>query len=458
MPGRGWTPQQARAWLEELQYRGMQLGLDRVQKLASILQEPQQAFPSVLIAGTNGKGTVAALLDSVLRRCDLRTGRYTSPHLIDWLERITVCGSPITDREFADALGAVSEGAEAVQATPFEILTMAAFWHFRRAGVERGVLEVGLGGRLDATRICRADLTAVTAIDRDHTAELGEELSAIAREKGAIARPGAPMLLGPGTEGVRSVLEDQAGAVGTEAVRAVDLVHVEGGPDGAWGMTGTAEWRGDAADVAGRSGEDPALGWRMPLAGAHMMANLTTALAALALLRAGGVRIPSSAIQQGIESVDWPGRLQPFPTPRGYPELLLDVAHNPLAVGMVMREIARRRPHRPVRAVLALATDKDLHGVLGRLLPGVEALVATSWGGPRASEPAVIAEAARRVAAEAGMRTRVETETDPVNAVAAAARDLDERGLVLATGSHMLVGALLASLEQPEERHRHRRE
>jgi len=310
---KGWTPDRAFAWLEELQRRGMVLGLERVERLARMLENPQESFPAVLIAGTNGKGTVAAILDSILTCSGLRTGRYTSPHLIDWNERITVAGEEISDEDLARALQSVSTGVEELEATPFEAFTMAAFWHFRQSGIERGVLEVGMGGRLDATRICSADLTVVTSIDRDHTSELGDELPEIAREKGAIARAGVPLLLGPGTDPVRSVLEEQAQELSAPAFRAVDLAQVEGMADADWGLRGEARLAGPA----GEQQEELHIAYHLPLAGDHMLANLTTALGAVVLLRRSGVVIEKEAIVEGIARVDWRGRLQALPTPSG---------------------------------------------------------------------------------------------------------------------------------------------
>ncbi len=439
MTDQRWTPERAYEWLEELQRRGMLLGLERVVRLAGLLDDPQESFPSVLIAGTNGKGSVAAMIDAVLARSGIRTGRYTSPHLIEWTERITVESTPIAAQEFADALQVVSEGADEVEATPFEALTMAAFHHFRECGIERGVVEVGLGGRLDATRICRADYTIVTAIDRDHTTELGEDLNTIAREKGAIARAGAPMLLGPGTESVRPALEEQAKEIGAQVYRAVDLARVEGVPDDAWGLRGEAELTGL-----------PVLDFHLPLAGDHMAANLTTALAVIGLMRESDPRITADTIAEGIKRVEWPGRLHAVPTPPGSPELLLDVGHTPAAAELVVREIERRRPGRRLHVVVALATDKDLDRFLHHLVPGASRLVATTWEGPRAAEPRRIADSAGVIATEGGRSPAIEVEHDPMTALRQAALGLGEKGVVLAIGSHRLVGTILRALEEGE--------
>jgi dihydrofolate synthase/folylpolyglutamate synthase len=309
-------------------------------------------------------------------------------------------------------------------------------------------VEVGLGGRLDATRICRAEVTAVTAIGVDHIAELGADPAGIAREKGAIARPGAPMVLGPSTQPVREVLEGQVAAIGTESVWAADRVGLEAVED-VWGWRGRAIWQGPAAEVARQQGEEAAFDWRLPLAGEHMLRNLTTALAIVSCLRERGWRLPTPALATGIAALDWPGRLQLVASPPGRPALLLEVGHNTLAARAVAAHLARRpRAHR--RLVMAIASDKDAAGVLDCLLPGTEKMVATTWGGPRALPPEELARCALQQARSAGRDLPVETAPDPVTAVARAGRGLREDGLIVALGSHMLVGPLLAALRRPD--------
>jgi dihydrofolate synthase/folylpolyglutamate synthase len=450
MPVDVWTPAHARAWLDDLQRRGMLLGLDRVEDLAGRLGNPERSFPSILIAGTNGKGTVAALLDAVLVSAGLAAGRYTSPHLVDWPERITISGRPISWPDLAVALQAVSLQAERVKATPFEAITMAAFWHFRASGVERGVIEVGLGGRLDATRICNADVTVITAIGLDHTAELGDDLTVVAREKGAISRAGVPVVLGPGTDPVRSVLVEQASAVQAPVVSAGSWAQVDGSADGGWGLDGTAIWLGEAEQIADSAGWSHSFDWHVPLAGHHTLNNITTTLAVLACLRRLNVDITTEDIQTGFGSVHWPGRLQHIPAPGDGPGLLLDVAHNPLAAGHVAREVAERSGDSPIHIVVALAEDKDIEGVLEHIVPLAEAIIATTWSGPRAASAQRVADAARRISSRLGVSPDVSTAPDPTSAVAAATSDLNGDGIVLVIGSHMLVGALLTLLEEPD--------
>jgi dihydrofolate synthase/folylpolyglutamate synthase len=301
-----------------------------------------------------------------------------------------------------------------------------------------------MGGRLDATRICHASLTVVTTIDRDHTSELGHELHEIAREKGAIARVGAPLLLGSGTDPVREVFEEQARELGVQTCLAADLVRVEGTADDGWGIRGEARM----ADSSDGRDEAISLGYHLPLAGEHMLANLTTALGAIVLLRQSGVPIEAEAVTEGIARVDWPGRLQAVPTPSGSPELLLDVGHTPSAVKQVLQEIGCRRPGSRLNVVLAVATDKEIDDILRCVLKSASVVVLTAWEGPRASDPHQLADAAGRIAGDSGEPPRIKVEQDPLMALTCAARSLGEEDVVLVIGSHMLVGAILSTVRE----------
>ena len=445
-----WTPQRARKWLEKIEYRGMQLGMERVEALAASLGNPELTFPSIHLAGTNGKGSVAAILDSILSDAGLRTGLYTSPHLVDWTERITVGGIAITDEEFARTLQALSTDVDRLDNTPFETLTMAAFWHFRQEGLDWGIIEVGLGGRLDATRLCRAEISVITAIGIDHIAELGRDLDGVAMEKGSIIRCDVPVVLGRGTERVRSVLLSQAGDVGAPVLLSEDVVDVSGGPDRQWGSEGRATWKGVAAAGARDAGEPEKFEWQLPLAGAHMLDNLSTSLAVVSSLRQKGVLIPTDAIVSGIGSVRWPGRLQHIASPPGCPDLIIDVAHNPLAAEAISEEILARSPGRHRRLVVALAADKDLEGFLKPLLPLFEKAIATSLKESRSRTPEEIVQTARRVAEELNLQVEITAVYDPVAAVADATCGLAGDGLVVAAGSHMLAGPLLKVVKEDQ--------
>lgn len=429
-----WTPRQAREWLEGIEFRGMQLGLERVREFTHRLGNPERSFPSILIAGTNGKGTVAAIIDSILCQAGITTGRYTSPHLIDWPERITVDGREISEGDLAAALQAISKEADELEATPFEAFTLAAMWHFRQKRVEWGVVEVGLGGRLDATRLCDARITVVTAVGIDHVRELGTDLAVIAREKGAIMRRGVPAVVGPGTTSVEAILEAEAAGAEAPLVRAAERVTLEAVPGVGWDQSGTAVWSGGIRGFA----------WKLPLAGEHMLDNLTTALTVISLLRELGLEVPESSIIEGIGNVSWPGRLQYVEGVPGGPDLILDVGHNPLAARTVVRELKARAGGRPIRFVVAMADDKDLARFLDPLIGICSRFVATSWSGPRARSAVEIEAMFCSIAQGKGRKIPTAAVEDPVAAVREAARGFGDQGIIVALGSHMLVGPLLA--------------
>lgn len=447
MPRAAWTPQQARTWLESIEYRGMHLGLSRIISLAERLGNPELTFPSILIAGTNGKGSVAAILESILRIAGFRSGLYTSPHLIDWTERIVVDGEPISDRDFASALQAVSADVDALEATPFETLTMAAMWHFRRSNIDRGVIEVGLGGRLDATRLCRTDVAVITSIDVDHVEELGRDIYGVAREKGAIMREGVPTVLGPGTGVVRDVLVEQAADIGSALVFAEERIKVVGYPDDYMGLAGSAVWLESAEDGELLEEESGSFEWNLPLGGAYMLDNLTTALAVISCLRERGELIPTRAVADGIGSVNWPGRLHYIHTPVGFPDLILDVGHNPSAAEAVSHELSAVAGKGPLRLVVAMAEDKDMEAFLEPLIECVDGVVTTTWGGSRARDPEDIAAVVGKAVGRMNREVDIQIARDPVKAIAVAASALPGEGVIVAIGSHMLIGPILAAIE-----------
>ncbi|HET6374260.1 MAG TPA: Mur ligase family protein, partial [Candidatus Polarisedimenticolia bacterium] len=217
-------------YLDEIQGRGIKLGLDTMIRLLAAMADPHKAYPSVVVAGTNGKGSVCAMLDSILRECGLRTGRYTSPHLVRYEERIAVNGAPVTQSEFAAAVTTVSDhigaltdkGALEVHPTHFEVLTAAAMHHFRQQGIDAGVLEVGMGGRLDAVAVARTTVAVITNVRLDHTKHLGRTEEAIAVQKAGVIREGCLAITGESRPGPLKVIRDEARARG---VRLIEKDH-----------------------------------------------------------------------------------------------------------------------------------------------------------------------------------------------------------------------------------------
>ncbi|MCC7175326.1 MAG: bifunctional folylpolyglutamate synthase/dihydrofolate synthase [Bryobacterales bacterium] len=356
--------------------RAVKFGLERVSTLLDHLGSPHRACRFVHVAGTNGKGSVCALVESALRAAGLRTGLFTSPHLVEPTERIRICGDPVSPERFAGAFVTVHAQAERLLAqgrldahpTYFEMVTAMAFLLFRELAAETVVLEVGLGGRLDATNVVSPQLTVITPIDYDHEGHLGTALETIAGEKAGIIKPGVPLVTGPQRPEVQALLEARAKAAGAPVTRwsrhtAEDLLLTP---------------RGSRFTIAG----PPRLRIECPLAGEHQVANALTAVAALELLPA-----PPAAIEEGVRTTRWPARLECVSEE---PEIILDGAHNPAGARVLADHIRRFYSGRRVRLVFGAMRDKALAEMAGILFPLAEEVILTAPDHPRAVRPELI--------------------------------------------------------------------
>ncbi len=402
------------AWLYGLQSHGVKLGLDGIRALLALLDHPERATPSTLIGGTNGKGSVSAMLDAMLAASGRRTGLYTSPHLVRPNERIRIAGEDVADPEFHRVLGVVraacerglADGKLAAHPSFFEVMTAAALCAFRDAGVDAAVLEVGLGGRLDATNATEPLASAIVTVSLDHLETLGTTLEAIALEKTGIVRAGRPLVSGVVQPDVVAVLRARCDVTG-------------------------ATWI-DAREASLPSGV------RLSLDGTHQRDNARVAVATFqAFSQELGNAPDSRAMRQGLETARWPGRLQLV---SGAPSILLDGAHNVAGAEALAAHLALRGGPKPVMLFAAMA-DKDLSGILGPLIPRVASVVATQPGVARAADSKDIAAAARALGLPAG------AEPDPVRALEKARALAGPGGLVLVAGSLYLVGAVMAMLE-----------
>ncbi len=395
---------------------GIKVGLETTHALVAEMGHPDRAYPSLLVAGTNGKGSVAAYCDSALRASGLRTGRYTSPHLVRVNERITVDGREITDREFARAVHDVRDAAERlvrrrvlkVHPTFFEVLTAAAFSHFRKKRVDVAVLEVGLGGRLDATNVVEPIASAIVSVDFDHEVYLGKTLASIAREKAGVLRPGRATVVGPlPAEALRAV-RARAREIGARLVEAARTP------------------RGRHASLR-------------PLPGAHQRDNLKVAVRLLEEAKRAGLPVDLRRLPQAIAATRWPGRLERVP---GRPALLLDGAHNP-AGARALADYLREGP--PVVLLFGAMSDKDVKGLARELFPLAAAVVLTRPRVPRAAIPDELARRAGRTGARAHREPSVSRALGLARRLALAHGPMTT---VVVAGSLYLVGAVKAILER----------
>jgi dihydrofolate synthase/folylpolyglutamate synthase len=378
---------------------GTKFGLERTRELLEFLGNPERRFKSIHVAGTNGKGSVVAMCDAILREKGLKVGRYTSPHLIDFRERVLVNGEPISEADVLRFLERTTALSERIGATFFELTTALAFSHFAEAGVDIAVIETGLGGRLDSTNVLQPEVAVVTSIGLDHTDLLGDTLEKIAAEKAGIFKTGAPAIIGERASGVRQELEDAARAAG-----ASDVITVTGSSD-----------------------------LRLSLAGAHQGHNAAIAIAAVGALPPD-LRPNAAQIGQGLRKVFLPGRFQRAG------KYLLDVAHNPDAAALLAKTIETATLPRPRVAVLAVLNDKDWRGVIRALAPEIDRFVLTLAPGTpreRAWDPA---EAAAWCESNGFV---AQLELDFVNAMASASLD---SGTIIITGSFTTVGSAMKLL------------
>ena len=341
------------------------LGLDRMAEAAAALGHPERRYRVVHVAGTNGKGSTSAMIAAGLRAAGFKVGLYTSPHLVEPTERMAVDGVPATAAEFAEAFRVVHEAAADFETHPtyFETVTLMAFWWFAQRQVDWAVIEVGLGGRLDATNIVQPDLTVITPVDFDHEAWLGKSIESIAFEKAGILKPGVPAVLAPQRPAALDVIRRRAAEVAAP-------------------VTETAAWPVDnlAIDAAGSRFDTNGLHIDCPLAGEHQVDNARTAAAALAAL---GVS------PAGIAQARWPGRLERVST---HPELWLDGAHNPAGARALAAYIHRFHAGRRVGMVFGAMRDKSVEEIAGILFPVAAELIVTAPDQPRALRPDAILE------------------------------------------------------------------
>ena len=402
------------AWLYGLQSHGVKLGLDGIRALLAALDHPERACPIALVGGTNGKGSTVAMVDAMLAVNGIRAGLYTSPHLVRPNERIRIAGADVADDPLDRALEAVrgacerglAAGSLAAHPSFFEVMTAAALWSFREARAGAAVLEVGLGGRLDATNVTDPVVSAIVGVDLDHVATLGDSIAAIAREKVEIARAGRPLI---------------SGIARPEAIEVV-----------------RARCREIGANFVDARGTDLPPGVRLSLDGAHQRDNARVAVGVFhAFADALGIGVDPVAVREGLENARWPGRLQLIP---GSPAILLDGAHNVAGTEALGAHLSYRSGPKPVLLFGAMA-DKDLAGMIAPLVPRVAALVATRPAVSRAAEAETLADVARRAGVPAWV------ETAPEHALERARSLAGPGGLVLVAGSLYLVGEILAALE-----------
>jgi dihydrofolate synthase/folylpolyglutamate synthase len=357
------------ALLEERHPRAIELGLDRVAEVRDRL-DLNPAWPILTVGGTNGKGSTCAYLEAALQAAGYRTGCYTSPHLLRYNERVHIDGAEVSDEALVAAFAAVESARVGIPLTYFEHGTLAAVWLFARAGIDAAILEVGLGGRLDAVNIFDADCSVITSVDLDHQDYLGHTREAIGYEKAGIMRPHRPCVcIDPDPP---ASLVTHAEAVGAGLLRLGHEIGIETGQDG---------WRCRVGQRAYPALPQPVM------VGRCQYHNAAAAVAALHVLRER-LPVPAQALRAGIAQARCPGRFQILP---GAPVMVLDVAHNPNAALALAENLAALAGSSKVIAVFSMLRDKDVKGVAGIMAPHVRTWHAAGLAGPRGHSGAELA-------------------------------------------------------------------
>lgn len=425
------SPQQARA---------AKFDLENIRAVCGRLGDPERQFRSVHIAGTNGKGSTAAMLESVARAAGLRTGLYTSPHLLRINERIRLNGSDIADADFAATFERVhsvieellASGALAAHPTFFECVTAMAFDFFARQKVDLAVIEVGMGGRLDSTNIVVPEVAVITPIAFDHENFLGHSIEEIAREKAGIVKAGAWVVSAAGNDAAKQVMrhraaEQNARLVEVDAVSRVSDLHSEGG---CYRFTATTNLPGVASNE---------IEIRLPLAGRYQVQNALTAITAARLLAERGFPVDDATIANGLATVRWPGRIERL---QNRPAVYVDGTHNPAGARELVAFWDEQFAGRKIHLVYGAMRDKAVDEVAGLLFPRAANVILTQSRQPRALSAEALAAMTRHLAVS------VDIIPEPATALERALELAAPEDLVFATGSLYLVGDLTRYWEQ----------
>ena len=408
-------------------YTSNRFGLARMNRLLAALGNPQRSFKSAHIAGTKGKGSTATMLAAMLRGCGYKVGLYTSPHILNIRERIRINGDKISESAFARGIAsvaAIATKARVPEPTYFEVLTAAAFQHFASEGVDLAVIETGMGGRLDATNVITPEVVGLTSISLDHSAQLGDDLPAIAREKVGVIKKGIPVVSAPQRPAVREVI--------AEAATAADSFLRISNEDVAF------SYRFEFSRLIGRHARicltTPTSRFEhlhVPVFGEHQATNLGVALNMLDLLKGRGIAIDDKEAMVGLSDVQLPGRMQMVSES---PRVLVDGAHNAASISALMRGIGQHIPYDSMIVIFGCQKDKDIPGMLGRLQLGADKMIFLATGSPRSADPA---ELAAHYTERSGKMAQVAKSLDEAFRIATSA--ITREDLICITGSFYLV-------------------
>lgn len=416
--------------------------LGRVQELLRSVGNPQDSYHTFHVAGTKGKGSVSALLDSSLRAAGYQTGLYTSPHLLRFTERIQVDGVEISESAIVELVDALRpKVADIPGLTTYEIVTALGFMYFQRQDVDCAVIEVGLGGRLDATNVLTPLVSVITSLSYDHMHLLGNTLSEIAGEKAGIIKPGVPVVLAPQQREAELVVAKVAAEMGSPLIRVGQDWLFAPASRGLSGQS-LSVWSAaeqplmDAYVQSAGDDEWAPPRFEIPLLGHHQVINAATAYAALQVANDHGLQVNAETIRAGFRSVRWPGRFQVLSQS---PTVVVDSAHNRDSALKLRIALDDYFPGRPVTLVFGASADKDIPGMLDELAPRISRLIVTQAVHPRAADPDEMAELGR------GHGLGVEVVVPVAAALERALARPRPDEVILAAGSLFVAGEVIAA-------------
>ncbi|GAG74234.1 unnamed protein product [marine sediment metagenome] len=423
------TYAEALDYIYDLTKYGIKLGLKNINYLLYLLGEPHKKLKIIHVSGTNGKGSTCSLISSILQSDGYKVGLYTSPHLVDFTERIEINRTPIERKKVSELLERIKPSIKKVANTPsyghptfFEVITSMAFLYFFEEQVDFLVLEVGLGGRLDATNVCEPLISVITHIDYDHMDKLGNSLEEIAREKGGIIKP----------EGIiiSSKQYDKAYKEIKKIVDEKNSLIYSTGSEISYEIV-KSDINGVIFDLKGIYRNYKNL--YTPLLGRHQAENAATAISAIEALKIRGVKISEKAIRAGLEKVKWTGRLEII---QNNPTLILDGAHNPSGVKIVRQALEEIFSYHRLILVLAIFADKDYKKMIQILAPNADLIITTKAKNPRATPPQIIA----KEAAQYIEKNKIIVTEDIPQAINSALSNSKEDDLICITGSLYTIG------------------
>jgi dihydrofolate synthase/folylpolyglutamate synthase len=414
-------------YLFNLERFGIKLDLSNITAILKRLGNPHLQFPSIHVAGTNGKGSVAAMLHSILCESGYRAGLYTSPHLVDFRERVKA-GREMIEKDFIfDFICGLKDEIDKNGYTFFEVTTALAFHYFAQKKVEIAVVETGLGGRLDATNMITPLISIITNIGREHTKQLGDVIAQIANEKAGIVKRRVPT--------ITAVSQPEA----FDAVKAVcaqrksELIHVQ---DVSHYNMLESSIHGARFNFSSDSSSYENL--KLNLAGEHQILNAVTALTAMQKLKQLGWKVEETAIREGLSKVDWRARLEVF---RKEPFVLLDVAHNPPGMRVLIQALQRLFPEKQIIFVFGVLEDKDHRSMIGEISKKAQFIILTEPEYKRAAEPESFKDAVEKNGIAYEIIPQVK------QAYLAALKKAEANEVICVTGSHFVVGELLSQLQ-----------